>query len=181
MLALSLAASSLCKQPTIGAVVTQIRTSSRVHHVMLSLFSVARRPRLQFSIATRVSSRTRLSTLAVSKSHIPDVADFDNEHDPEAELLSRGPISARHVATNHSTRTAPVFTSEALDVLGPAVIPQRAVYGSVLSSHCQSFSVANQSTRPNKIYVNTNAPFSAVVCGLQVCTSVSISLSLRTQ
>lgn len=92
------------------------------------------------------------------------------EYDPEAELLSRHADSAggRDLSSNHSTRTAPIFTSEALDILGQTVIPQRAVYGSVISSHCQSHSVPTSFERPSKLYVNTNAPFSAVVCGLQV-------------
>lgn len=98
-----------------------------------------------------------------------ELAGLKVEYDPEAELLSRHSDPAgRDLSSNHSTRTAPVFTSAALDILGPTVIPQRAVYGSVISSHCQSHSVATQSERPSKLYVNTNAPFSAVVCGLQV-------------
>lgn len=90
-------------------------------------------------------------------------------HDPEAELLFHPSNSAqRDLAGSHSIRTTPVFTSEALAAIGPDVIPQRAVYGSVLSSSEGDLSGEAGLAQSSKLYVNTNAPFSAVVCGLQV-------------
>lgn len=105
--------------------------------------------------------------------------------DPEAELLPRRSDSAglgadQALAGDHSVRTAPVFTSEALAVLGEGVMPQRAVYGSVLSAHggggtgggAGAGGLNDEETMKGKegsrLYMNTNAPFSAVVCGLQV-------------
>lgn len=83
---------------------------------------------------------------------------------PEAELLFRYVSSSQHdtdLAGSHSMRTAPLFTEEALNVIGTTVLPQRAVYGNVLHS-------PKEPSPLTKLYVNTNAPFSAVVCGLQV-------------
>ncbi|EIM79532.1 uncharacterized protein STEHIDRAFT_163570 [Stereum hirsutum FP-91666 SS1] len=84
---------------------------------------------------------------------------------PEAELLFRYVSSSQHdtdlsLAGSHSMRTAPLFTNEALNVIGTTVLPQRAVYGNVLHS-------LQEPSPLTKLYVNTNAPFSAVVCGLQ--------------
>lgn len=91
-------------------------------------------------------------------------------YDSEDELLNTGPeVSKRDQSTNHSLRTAPVFTSDALEVLGNKVIPQRAVYGSVVSSEDSDIE-ESEYRKPSKLYVNTNAPFSAVICGLQVRT-----------
>jgi hypothetical protein len=44
-------------------------------------------------------------------------------------------------------------------------VPQRAVYGRVLAQHVPG--CAPDVTLP-KLYVNSNAPFSALVCGVQV-------------
>lgn len=89
---------------------------------------------------------------------------------PEAELLFRYVSSSQHdtdlsLAGSHSMRTAPLFTNEALNVIGTTVLPQRAVYGNVLHS-------LQEPSPLTKLYVNTNAPFSAVVCGLQVRMSI---------
>lgn len=145
--------------------------SNRSSSVLLeSRCSVARKFWPQFSSFAR-----KYSTLEHNDLPTSDLARSEADYDPEAELLLRGQGPIRSdLATNHSTRTTPVFTSGALDVLGPTVIPQRAVYGSVLSTHHQTRAVADtdQSARPTKLYVNTNAPFSAVVCGLQVWTHI---------
>lgn len=85
---------------------------------------------------------------------------------PEAELLFRYVSSFQHdtdLAGSHSMRTAPLFTNEALNVIGTTVLPQRPVYGNVLHSP-----TSKEPSPLTKLYVNTNTPFSAVVCGLQV-------------
>jgi hypothetical protein len=68
-------------------------------------------------------------------------------------------------AADHSVRTAPIFTRDALDLVGEAVLPQRALYGRVLGQHAPGFPTH---LHDPKLYINTNAPFSALVCGVQV-------------
>lgn len=91
-------------------------------------------------------------------------------NDPELKLLTQirhGSTSQTlaHNAINHSHRTAPILTGDAARILGNTVVPQRAVYGRLLSQHIDG--VEQLPTTP-KLYINSNAPFSAVVCGLQV-------------
>lgn len=116
------------------------------------------------------STRSSVSTLTSSLTGLmADICGSSVNYDPEAELLPQHSDSAKQdLAGNHSVRTAPVFTSEALNALGPGIIPQRAVYGSLLFSYGGNSLGSTESTLPSKLYVNTNAPFSAVVCGLQV-------------
>ncbi|KZV75963.1 hypothetical protein PENSPDRAFT_680683 [Peniophora sp. CONT] len=93
-------------------------------------------------------------------------------YDPEDALLPLPSSSAADEADTHALRTAPIITSDALHHLGPGVIPQRAVYGRLLAQHAPGFpsqSVAERKGKggTGKVYVNTNAPFSALVCGVQ--------------
>jgi hypothetical protein len=85
--------------------------------------------------------------------------------DPENELL--GHISAHRAdnATSHIDR--PLFTREALDIIGEQVLPQRALYGAVLAQRAPGLS---EDVWPSvaKVYINSNAPFSGVICGVQV-------------
>ena len=87
--------------------------------------------------------------------------------DPELDLLGEGPSLNEEgsVAADHTRKTAPVFTGEALQALGPSVMPQRALYGRLISQH--SPNLPEKPAVP-KVYFNTNAPFSAVICGVQV-------------
>jgi hypothetical protein len=88
--------------------------------------------------------------------------------DPEDELLSLGSShDSRGVGSNHAVRTAPVFTKEVLDVVGNSVLPQRALYGSILAQRATGFPEILDPFKA-KLYVNTNSPFSGVVCGVQV-------------
>ena len=87
--------------------------------------------------------------------------------DPEMTLLdSEGSLSPDQNATEHSFRTAPILSGDAAEVLGPDLVPQRAVYGRILS---QLIDGEEQLALVPKLYINSNAPLSAVVCGLQVC------------
>ena len=85
---------------------------------------------------------------------------------PEFALL--GGVTPEDEATEHAFRTSPVFTGDALGALGYDVLPQRAVYGSVLAQNADGFPSAPSSPI---LYINTNTPFSGLVCGLQVGTS----------
>ncbi|KAG8929014.1 hypothetical protein FRC01_005053 [Tulasnella sp. 417] len=67
---------------------------------------------------------------------------------------------------SHQIVTAPLITRDAFmfeDGLTKAV-PQYGVLGSIVSVHSQGMVEAHGD---NRIYLNTNAPFSAVVCGVQ--------------
>ncbi|THG98001.1 hypothetical protein EW026_g4117 [Hermanssonia centrifuga] len=84
--------------------------------------------------------------------------------DPELDLLGNDFEGDDEGGTQHALRTAPVFTGDAFDLLGPGIMPQRALYGRVISQHAPHFPTKPLSP---KIYINTNAPFSALVCGVQ--------------
>jgi hypothetical protein len=88
--------------------------------------------------------------------------------DPEDELLGGGQHHTEGGSgPDHAVRTAPVFTKQALGIIGESVLPQRALYGSVLAQRAPGFSESID-TSDAKLYINTNAPFSGVVCGVQV-------------
>ncbi len=93
--------------------------------------------------------------------------DSSDIFDPEQELLGAdGSLeNDSDSAANHSLRTAPVFTGDAFNVLGPNILPQRALYGHLISQHVPNFPGQGKS---RKVYINTNSPFSALVCGVQV-------------
>jgi hypothetical protein len=98
-----------------------------------------------------------------------DTYDSASFIDPEDELL--GYDSHDTVAgsgSDHAVRTAPVFTKAALNVISEDILPQRTLYGSVLSQCAPGFPEIIE-RRDAKLYMNTNAPFSGVVCGVQVC------------
>jgi hypothetical protein len=92
-------------------------------------------------------------------------SDLDLDLNPEHSLLGPDTNASEHAASEHATKTAPVFTEDVLRVLGPAVFPQRGFYGRVVGQHADGLPL--KPARPG-MYVNTNAPFSALVCGVQV-------------
>lgn len=87
-------------------------------------------------------------------------------NDPEMSLLqAEGSLSPDQNAADHSFQTAPILSGDAAEILGPDIVPQLAVYGRILS---QLIDGEEQLAIVPKLYINSNAPFSAVVCGLQV-------------
>lgn len=87
-------------------------------------------------------------------------------YDPELELLDPSLLDDSALSMpDHTLRMAPVLTGDALHLLGTGFIPQRALYGRVISQRGEGFRA--RPTNP-KIYINTNTPFSALVCGVQV-------------
>jgi hypothetical protein len=88
----------------------------------------------------------------------------------EDELLSHEPSDSSVEGgrgTDHAVRTASIFTRDALDALGGAIFPQRALYASILGQHSPGFPETIAPAKA-KAYINTNAPFSGVICGVQV-------------
>lgn len=100
-------------------------------------------------------------------------------YDPELDLLSDepGPGEGTASASDHALRTAPIFTGDAFEELTHHVFPQRALYGKVVSQHTTSSSQPDEQFSP-KLYINTNSPFSALVCGVQVASD-SVMLRVR--
>lgn len=92
-------------------------------------------------------------------------------------VQDEGSLSPDQNATDHSFRTAPILSGDAAEILGPSLVPQCALYGRILS---QLIDGEEQLAVVPLIYININAPFSAVVCGLQVCLSPLIILSTHT-
>lgn len=90
--------------------------------------------------------------------------------DPELALLPEESIPGDKVASsanNHALRTAPIITGDALAETTGHIFPQRALYGRVIAQHTKSGAQPDEVISP-KLYVNTNTPFSALVCGVQV-------------
>lgn len=83
--------------------------------------------------------------------------------DPELRLLSLDSPHDGFEAPQHERTNAPLFTADVLDSM-PTEFPQRAVLGSVISQHAPGFPLA---TEGPQIYINTNTPFSTVICGVQ--------------
>lgn len=93
-------------------------------------------------------------------------------NNPELSLLhpedptSSSSSSLLGQASDHSLRTAPILSGDAASLLGPDLVPQRAVYGRILGQVIDG-DEQGAPVQP-QVYINSNAPFSAVVCGLQV-------------
>lgn len=85
---------------------------------------------------------------------------------PEDPSSSSSSSSLLGQASDHSLRTAPILSGDAASLLGPDLIPQRAVYGRILRQVIDG-DEQGAPVQP-QVYINSNAPFSAVVCGLQV-------------
>ncbi|KDQ18207.1 hypothetical protein BOTBODRAFT_52993 [Botryobasidium botryosum FD-172 SS1] len=88
-----------------------------------------------------------------------------NPSDVELDLL-RMKLSSESSGKSHENVTAPLFTRGVLDNGDAQELRQYAVYGEMMSVHSQDF-IHKPVDNPSRLYVNMNAPFSAVVCGVQ--------------
>ena len=87
------------------------------------------------------------------------------DSDPELALLSEVAADDDDKSTgkaDHALRTAPIFTGDACERIDSSIFPQRGLYGRLLES---STGTKFNST---KLFVNLDAPFSGIVCGVQV-------------
>ena len=73
-----------------------------------------------------------------------------HSYDPEDSLLGLSSSSDTDEADKHALRTAPIITSDALAHLGTEVIPQRAVYGRLLSQHARGLPSQCRADRKGK-------------------------------
>jgi len=85
-------------------------------------------------------------------------------NDPELQLLGEEftTLGEDGFLAKREVQNAPIFTGDAFEIAGSEAFPQRAIYGRLLGS-----SDGGLGHSP-KVYVNTNIPFSGVVCGVQV-------------
>ncbi|KAH9934142.1 uncharacterized protein B0H18DRAFT_1207689 [Fomitopsis serialis] len=85
----------------------------------------------------------------------------------ENQLLVHQALDDRDTK-DHELQTAPVFTREAYARSGgPDRFPQRGLLGSVVRVYDGSGPCTKDIAGDKRIYLNTNAPFSALVCGVQ--------------
>jgi hypothetical protein len=86
--------------------------------------------------------------------------------DPELDLLGGKPAGGFGVSeVDQGLKNAPVFTGDAFEAAGAKIFPQRALYGRIMAQQATDFPVMVKSP---KVYINTNAPFSGILCGVQV-------------
>ena len=97
---------------------------------------------------------------------------FADKSDPELLLLRHhGDKFDVTGEASHVLKTAPIITGDAFELMGSANFPQRALYGSILETS------TGARVKSPKLYINTNAPFSGIVCGVQVSCHVQCHLS----
>ena len=108
---------------------------------------------------------------------------IDQELDDELELLSAMRIMEKDGSPQHELKTAPLFTRDAFSA-APYLFPHRGFIASVLRQNRTGLARLPNDSR---LYVNTQTPFSAVVCGVQVrdtldcCTIGLLSLKMSWQ
>ncbi|EKM56167.1 uncharacterized protein PHACADRAFT_184852 [Phanerochaete carnosa HHB-10118-sp] len=100
---------------------------------------------------------------------------MDAFHDPELDLLGDDTPEDESTGSMHAFKTAPIFTGDTLTALGSFNLPQRALYGRVVAQRAANFPL--RLTTP-KLYINTNAPFSALGSGKSHSTSVLLESCL---
>ncbi|KAG8955704.1 hypothetical protein FRC04_007695 [Tulasnella sp. 424] len=112
------------------------------------------------STAKTSSSATSAATTAVAS---PTPVSRKSKVSPEFDLLEG---QVKEDKTSHQVVTAPLITRDAFEHDGGLAkdVPQYGVLGSIVSVHAQGSMEVHKDKR---IYLNTNAPFSAVVCGVQ--------------
>jgi hypothetical protein len=100
--------------------------------------------------------------------------EFKAEHESlssltQADLLGPDPstdVDTVHISKHdHAIVTAPVLTGDALASLGDDVFPQTALYGRIIAQNGPDLPSCANDTR---LFINTNSPFRALVCGVQV-------------
>ena len=87
--------------------------------------------------------------------------------DPEFDLLGNDTVVDDFGVseTDQGLKNAPIFTGDAFEAAGALVFPQRALYGRIMAQRAPGFPTM---VNLPKLYINTNAPFSGIVCGVQV-------------
>ncbi|KAG8743267.1 hypothetical protein FRC12_015090 [Ceratobasidium sp. 428] len=89
---------------------------------------------------------------------------LNDSFEAEFSLLDIGGANQPSGSDDHELKTAPLVTREALDMGVNEHVKQYGLLGQVAAVYSKSRS---ERFRDPRIYVNTNAPMSAVVCGVQ--------------
>ncbi|KZT12867.1 uncharacterized protein LAESUDRAFT_766894 [Laetiporus sulphureus 93-53] len=85
----------------------------------------------------------------------------------EHELLQHLSLDAPD-SRDHELKTAPIFTRDAyVATKAQQVFSQRGLLGSVMEIYDKNGANHADTCHDNRLYLNTNAPFSALVCGVQ--------------
>ena len=87
------------------------------------------------------------------------------DSDPDLALLGGDAADDNDDFTgeaDHALRTAPIFTGDADERVDSSIFPQRGLYGRLLESS------TGAEFNSSKVFVNLDAPFSAIVCDVQV-------------
>ena len=86
------------------------------------------------------------------------------DSDPELALLSGDAADDDEFTSeaDHALRTAPIFTGDAYEHVNSSIFPQRGLYGRLLESS------TGAEFHSSKVFVNLDAPFSGIICGVQV-------------
>jgi hypothetical protein len=85
-----------------------------------------------------------------------DLLGPDVSHDEDALQVNKH---------DHAVVTASIFSGDVLGVVDVHSFPQRALYDRLISQHGNGLPTRANDSR---VFINTNAPFSALVCGVQV-------------
>ncbi|KZT72717.1 hypothetical protein DAEQUDRAFT_805007, partial [Daedalea quercina L-15889] len=91
-----------------------------------------------------------------------------SDDEDECQLLSHIRKDDHRDSSDHELRTAPIVTREAFIAAGGhASFPQRGLLGSVVEIYDKSGTRTYDGGGEQRIYLNTNTPFSTLVCGVQ--------------
>ncbi|KAG2153450.1 uncharacterized protein EDB93DRAFT_1134981 [Suillus bovinus] len=171
-----------------------VRQPSRLHPLASGMASTIRRTStstkpIPFTFRTNLPSRTDRSTLSPktdksANAEVPPVAkDYNGVESPETidepiydlHMVKAAKVELKHLRSltvdasdlskDHELQTAPLITREAYIAAGyKKHSTQYGVMGQVLSICSKSSTYVPVDPR---LYVNTNTPFTAVVCGVQ--------------
>ncbi|KAI0347429.1 hypothetical protein BDW22DRAFT_528650 [Trametopsis cervina] len=110
-------------------------------------------------------SNVRASSSMSAESHTSIDSGLGASTDDEERDLLGHTVHDYTDSDVHEVKTAPIMTRQAfLAAGGPDVFPQRGLLGSIVDSAEDGDAVHDVDSR---VYINTNAPFSALVCGVQ--------------
>ena len=117
------------------------------------------------SIPTHLNIVNRLYMATNLPGVHPEVQDDNSEEDHhEFELMTSLRVPSEEKPFQHELKASPLFTRDAFHIARD-LFPKRGFLASILR---QSRQGVPDTPKDARLYVNTQAPFSAVICGAQV-------------